>query len=540
LDGWNEIDAEAQNKLRIEIDKIRREFPDLRTIVTTRRQMLDVPISGPRIEIEPLSEDQQIDIARKGYGDAGEKVVDSAWRESGLRELIATPLYLNALLSVASGGSVPSTKEGVLRLFVEQHERAADHAQALHAVVAGLHTEVLTSIAVQMTEGGATTLSNTEARSVVSATVRKLRQHGEFTLPPEPGAVLDVLISHHTLLRAGNGAISFQHQQFQEWYASHEVQALMRASASGDRAAQQHLRIDIFDQPAWEEAILFAVDRLSRESDGPSMLAKTIKGALPVDPMLAAEMIYRSPTSVWEIVKVDIQAFVGRWHRPGEADRAARFMIITGRPDFEHLIWPLASSGDSEVQLPTLRSAPRFRPAVLGSDLQSKVAALPEQPREHLLALIASESGVDGMDLATDLAIADPSPKIQAKVVQYLQFRRADRHVARLLKGALDETWALVAKRGYTEEIHDPTTAVRLRAERDKLIRKSVDPREKLTRLRLRPTSCIGLHGGVCGLRSSLQGHALVIRARSSMGSEDPWTTGARDERSAIGGGSLA
>jgi len=29
---------------------------------------------------------------------------------------------------------------------------------------------------------------------------------------------------------------------------------------------------------------------------------------------------------------------------------------------------------------------------------------------------------------------------------------------------------------------------------------------EYLTRLRLRPTSCIGLRGGVCGLRSSLQG----------------------------------
>ena len=27
-----------------------------------------------------------------------------------------------------------------------------------------------------------------------------------------------------------------------------------------------------------------------------------------------------------------------------------------------------------------------------------------------------------------------------------------------------------------------------------------------LTRLRLRPTSCMGIRGGVCGLRSSLQG----------------------------------
>lgn len=492
LDGWNEIDAGSQRKLRVEIETIGREFPDVRIIVSTRRQMLDVPISGPRIEIEQLSEDEQIEIARKGFGEAGEKVVDNAWRESGLRELIARPLYLNSLLSTASGGLAPTTKEDVLRLFVERHERAANHAQALHVVLAGRHTEVLTALAVRMTAADVTTLSDTEAQTIVSATLGDLHQRGQFTLPPEPSAVLDVLISHHTLLRAGNGAISFQHQQFQEWYASYHVYALMRASASGDPVAREQLRVDILDQPAWEEGILFAVDRLSRESDGSSILAKAVMDTVPVDPMLAAEMIYRSAASVWDLVKVDIQAFVERWHKPGEADRAARFMIMTGRPEFEALVWPLASSGNSQAQLPTLRSAPRLRPAVLGPDLKNKVAKLPEEPREHLLALIASESGVDGMDLATDLAIADPSPKIQAEVVQYLQFRRADRHVARLLKGALDETWALVARRGYAEEIRDPTAAARLRAERDKLIQASSNPLEKLGLLLEQSPSYVG------------------------------------------------
>jgi hypothetical protein len=397
-----------------------------------------------------------------------------------MRELIARPLYLNSLLSVASGGSAPTTKEDILRLFVERHERAADHAEALHAVLAGRHPEVLTALAIKMTAAGTTTLSDLEARSIVNATVSNLRQQGQFTVPPEPNTVLDVLTSHHTLLRAGNGAISFQHQQFQEWYASHNVYALMRASLSGDLLAPQRLRFDIFDQPAWEEGILFAVDRLSHENDGSSILAKAVMDALPIDPMLAAEMIYRSSTSVWEMVKADIQAFVKRWHKPGKADRAVRFMIMTGRSDFESFIWPLASSENSQTQLPTLRSAPRFRPAVLGADLQSKVSALPDTQREHLLALIAFESGVDGMDLATDLAIADPSAKIQAEVVQYLLFRRADRHVARLLKNALDETWALVAKRGYAEEIRDPTIAARLNDERNKLIRESSSPLEKL------------------------------------------------------------
>lgn len=478
LDGWNEIGAAAQQKLRIEIDTIRREFPDVRIIVTTRRQALDVPISGPRIEIEPLSEDRQLEIARNNHGDAGERVIDDAWRDSGLRELVARPLYLNTLLSVASSGSVPTTKEELLRLFVARHEGSVDHAQALYAVLSGRQTEVMTALASQMTVLGPTTLTDEEARRVVSATLSSLRAQGQLAVEPEPRDVLEVLTSHHTLLRAANGAISFQHQQFQEWYASREVYALMRASAGGDRAALQRLLADIFDQPAWEEAILFGIDRLSRESDGPSIVAKAIMYALPVDPMLAAEMIYRSPVAVWAIIRDDIQAFVQRWHSRGEADRAALFMVTTGRPEFEPLIWPLASSKANDI--PTLRSTPRFRPGVLGSDLRSKVAALPEQPRERLLTMIAADGGVDGMDLATDLALADPSPKIQAEVVQYLLFRRADRYAVRLLNGALDETRVLVAARGYAEEIRNPAAAERLRAERDKLIQESSGPRQKL------------------------------------------------------------
>jgi hypothetical protein len=73
-----------------------------------------------------------------------------------------------------------------------------------------------------------------------------------------------------------------------------------------------------------------------------------------------------------------------------------------------------------------------------------------------------------------------------------------------------------------------------------------------LTRLRLRPTrqevcwSAAGfadkhrIAADFSGLRSSLQGQALSIGARKLGGSEDPWTTGARDEPSTISGGRLA
>jgi hypothetical protein len=132
---------------------------------------------------------------------------------------------------------------------------------------------------------------------------------------------------------AGNGAIAFQHQQFQEWYASLEVAELMQASAKGGADARVRLRAAIFDQPAWEESIFFAVERVSREDCGAALVAHAVRQALPIDPMLAAEMIYRSSPAVWEIVKADMIAFVDRWHCPGAVDRAVRFMIITGERD---------------------------------------------------------------------------------------------------------------------------------------------------------------------------------------------------------------
>jgi hypothetical protein len=482
LDGWNELDPETRKKLRIELDQIRRDCPYIRIVATTRPQMLDIPISGPRIAIEPLSEDQQMAIARAQLGAAGEKIIDDAWRTAGVRELITIPLYLSALLSSGSQGASPTTKEEVLRLFVQQHEGKNAHAEALQETLFGCHGEILTALAIHLNAASSTSMTEADARRIVTTAIVQLREKGQIAGQPEPLTVLEALTSHHTLMRSGadRATIAFQHQQIQEWYASRDVAELMRASAKEDASARVRLRAAVFDQPAWEESIYFAVERVSRENSGAVAVAHAVRLALPIDPMLAAEMIYRASPAVWEIVKPDILAFVDRWHCPGTVDRAARFMIMTGRPEFESRIWPLASSANSQVQLPALRAAPRFRPSVLGPDFRSKVATLPEETREHLLGSIASGSGVDGMDLATELAKCDPSPKVQADVVGWLLFRRADRHVTSLLEAAHDETWALIAQRGYADVMRDTAAVVRLQSERDKALAVATEPLDRL------------------------------------------------------------
>ena len=121
----------------------------------------------------------------------------------------------------------------------------------------------------------------------------------------------------------------------------------MHDAAAGSEAALRRLRQEIFNLPPWEELILFTCERLSRmDLAGAEIVAAAVLQALPIDPMLAAEMVFRSSPEVWEQVRDGITRFAARWHTPGRVDRAIRFMITSGRPEFADFIWPLIANPD--------------------------------------------------------------------------------------------------------------------------------------------------------------------------------------------------
>ena len=68
----------------------------------------------------------------------------------------------------------------------------------------------------------------------------------------------------------------FQHQQFQEWFASFYVEELTVKSWQGDKAALSSLKKSVFDMPIWEEAILFACERLSGNEEQVDAIACAI------------------------------------------------------------------------------------------------------------------------------------------------------------------------------------------------------------------------------------------------------------------------
>jgi hypothetical protein len=427
LDGWNELTPEARLRATNDLTALQRDYPQLGIVISSRRQALQ--IVGPTVTIDALSEDQQIELARALRGEEGIDLVDRAWRTPGVRELVGNPLYLSALLTLPPGAAFPETKEAVLRMFVRYNETAPDKLERLQRDTLGQHNVMLTGLAVEANRSANTFLSDTKANRAISTVLRRLSDDGQIGSAPQPRVIIEGLIGAHLLVRSEspNSAVSFQHQLFQEWYAAAEVEDLMLNFAAGNADAGARLRRDVLDQPSWEESILFACDRLSRASaDGVQAVAAAVDETLGIDPLLAATMLERAADAVW-----------------------------------------LRSNTDDQIQVASFRAADPFHPGVLGADCEARLRDLPVGQRKIALSEIASNSGFDGMELAATMAAADPDPEVVIAVVEELAFRRADRHVNRILHAARDPVWTALGRNNYPDHLTDPQLDVRLATERE-------------------------------------------------------------------------
>ncbi len=465
LDGWNELDSSARKRASVQVSNLQAELPELGLVVSTRRQVLDLPFTGTKIDLMPLNEVQQEQIAVAMRSDSGRRIIDQAWRTAGLRELITIPLYLRALLSLPEGEPFPVTKEEVLRQFVDAHEGQSLAAENLYGVTRGFQQDYLADLAVLGTAMAGSAIADGAARPTISRTAGTLIESGDITNPPEPNDILDVLVSSHLLTRVGEPTgYAFQHQQFQEWYASHVVERRILVEVD-DPSDRQKLKAEVLNNYGWEEPVLFAVERLARgNNEQRSACGKAILAAFEVDPVLAAEMIFRSTDEVWQQISGEVLAMVNRWHQAGTVDRAVRFMLTSGRAEFLDQVWPLITHENEQISLDALRNSARFRPSILGADAAEKIKSLPVRPRTVVLHEIASRSGIDGMDLASEIAKEDPDPDVQAMVIRAFAFRRADRHVEVVLREAPDRTYELIAGEKIIQEPVDERIREKLAA----------------------------------------------------------------------------
>ena len=481
LDGWNELTPEARLRATNDLTALQRDYPQLGIVISSRRQAL--PVVGQIVKIESLSHDQQMELARAVRGQEGEELVDRAWRTGGVRELVGNPLYLMALLTLPRGDAFPETKEAVLGIFVRHNETAPDRVERLRRDTLGYHSTLLAGLAVEANRSERTVISDASANRAISAVLRRLYEDGQIGAQPNPRDIIDSLVDAHLLVRmaGANGAISFQHQLFQEWYAAVEVEDLMMKAAAGDADARRYLRENVLDRSNWEESILFACDRLSRGgTEGERVVAVAVDETLGIDPLLAAAMLERSADAVWQRLRDRVLRFIGRWHTSGVFDRAVRFMVASGKPEFSEFIWPLASNDDEQIQFATFRAADRFRPGVLGADRENRLRALPTPQRKIALSEIARNSSFDGMELAATLAVSDPDPEVVVAVVVSLELRGGDRHVNQIMTAASDATWNKLGRGHYPEHLTDPQLDARLTAEREAANSAEIHPKRLL------------------------------------------------------------
>jgi hypothetical protein len=78
LDGWNELDAVSREHARVEVTRLKAELPELGLVISTHKQALDIPFPGTGVDLLPLNDAQQMEIAKAMRGEAGAKLVDQA------------------------------------------------------------------------------------------------------------------------------------------------------------------------------------------------------------------------------------------------------------------------------------------------------------------------------------------------------------------------------------------------------------------------------------------------------------------------------
>ena len=451
FDGWNELSGDKQHKAFVMLQELIQDYPNVGVVLTSRWQVHKTVLPNPlNVNLRKLTNDQRTDIINSNIGIDADKHLEHIRTHRELNEITLTPLYLATFVSLAGQKRLPESKEQLLSAFVNKHEELEEHYAALKKVLSEYHDKYLQALAFNMTAFENTELQRDNARETVNSVRKVLIEEGLISVGPEPSDVLDTLCGHHLLVKFDDGddeLYSFVHHQFQEWYASHDVEQMIVSAAKGaDEKTEQKLREDIIDKRPWEEPLFFANERLVRTNEhGAPAVAHVIILTLSIDPMFASSMIRLAGEPVWEIISDKILAFALRWHADEKIDRALRFMVTTGRPEFSEIIWPYISNDDQDTRLKALRVTEPFFSSVLGEDWLDTYFSHIEEIRHDIASEFAHQGGsMDALDAVMEIANMDPSLAIRYSILEGLAFRGRWGCFDTVLADAPEELWEIL------------------------------------------------------------------------------------------------
>jgi hypothetical protein len=494
LNGWNEV-AESDSVQAVQaLRELERDFPAAGILVATRTHHIVPPLPGAlRARLLPVSRAQRKRYLNQRLGGRADELRAKLESDPVLDELTQTPLILSEVATIFEAGvPIPQTKIGVLESVMRLLEQSEEHASHLQMEpLSGRAHEYLGGLAASMTEQGAVSLQEDDARAIAHSVAVKLRDAGQIAALPEPQTVLNVLCAHHVLERLTYPVTTFRfaHQQFQEFYAAQLLKRqLLELVGKGDSQRTCEFTKRYVNEPAWSEPLrMIASDIGVSASTGDAAATRAgallIEMALKVDPVYAAELAYLRGAAVWkEIGGAVAQRLRAMYGAPDERVRqcALAGMLASGSEDFKDLLLPLLTNENQQVRLASYRAWPDFHVSSVGPDWQRTVKGWNEEVRADFVSELLHFGNT--RETIASFALADPSLRVRTTAISALVWGGSREEVTKLLASLNDMTFEAALYELPVQTIPGPIQA-RAQAAYWKSYGESTDPVARLRTL---------------------------------------------------------
>ena len=273
LNGWNEVPVAGVDAADAALRELDRSFGAAIIVVATRRHSIVPQLHGSfRLALSPLGRTQRDEYLRLALGDSAHDLRVKLNNSRVLDTITSTPLFLAEVVDLyRSGKDIPTTKMGVLGAVIDAIEQSSEHQVALRqAPLRGHAREYLRAFSMEMTARGETSMVEADGLRLISSVSDRLHAAQKIAQTPDPAEILDELSKRHVLVRAEDGSLRFQHQQFQEFFAAGGLRAhldgLVRAK---DPIEDRKFLVSYVNEPRWGESL-----RLLAEDIGASVKTK--------------------------------------------------------------------------------------------------------------------------------------------------------------------------------------------------------------------------------------------------------------------------
>ena len=489
LNGWNEIAVSSSVPADDALRELERGFPSAGIIVATRPHHLTPPLPGAlRLRLLRLQYAQRKAYIDNRIGAKSDDLHALIVADSSLNELTRTPFILSEVTSLFDADAeIPTTKIGVLSQVTRHQEQRDEHRNSLQeAPIFGQQKDFLKALATMMNRRGLVSLSESDSRTVIAAVTEKLVERGQIEQAGSPN-ILAHLTAHHLLERVEypDTAFRFEHQQFQEYYATLDVRARLFELREEDDDATLRFTADYVNNPAWDESLRMIAETLNEQTSDIGTGRGNIRAgkrlvemALTVDLVFAGELAQLCGEAVWNEVCGKVgECFRAVYASPDENFRqyAVAAMLATGKDDFRDILLPLLSGQDQQTRLRTYRLCPIFHLSSLGSDWRELVRSWSEEARTDFVSELLDHCLDDEIVV---VAVEDDSVTVKTAALTGLMWIESHDALTRVLESMDAQTFEDVAL-NYADDL-PPALKPKVVAAMWKYIENSTDPSARL------------------------------------------------------------